>query len=216
MFRARSVPSDAKFQVNEIAGILFFGLRRAARACRAGFAHPANLSRYGYRCLTSFGEHVRRETSRDAAGNAGRMTVRITDQKGVSSVGGSRGVRGSGGTGARFTIDSGGATARMESKAPISILGGLEALIAIQSEDNAREKRRRSVKRGQSMLDLLDELKLALLAGQLPPDFTNRLSVLTRDSADSGDAALDSIMDSIELRAEVELAKLRIAARSRG
>ncbi|WP_284180110.1 flagellar assembly protein FliX [Rhabdaerophilum sp. SD176] len=144
------------------------------------------------------------------------MTIRITDQKGVSGVGGSRGVRGSSGTGARFTIDSGGATARMESKAPISILGGLEALIAIQSEDNTREKRRRSVKRGQSMLDLLDELKLALLAGQLPPDFMNRLSVMVRDSADSGDPTLDSIMDSIELRAEVELAKLRTAARSRG
>ncbi len=143
------------------------------------------------------------------------MTIRIADQKGVSGVGGSRGTRGSSGTGARFTLDPGGASAKMEAKAPISILGGLEALIAIQSGDNTREKRRRSVKRGQSMLDLLDELKLALLAGQLPPDFTNRLSVMVRDAGDSGDPTLDSIMDAIELRAEVELAKIRAAARSR-
>lgn len=131
----------------------------------------------------------------------------------MAGVGGSRGVRGSGGTGARFTLDAGTQTARLEAKAPISILGGLEALIAIQSEDNTREKRRRSVKRGQSMLDVLDELKLALLSGQLTPDLTNRLSMLVRDSSLSGDPALDSIMDSIELRAEVELAKLRAAAR---
>lgn len=144
------------------------------------------------------------------------MTIRIVDQKQVSGVGGSRGVRGSGGAGARFTVDTGSQTARMEAKAPISILGGLEALIAIQSEDNTREKRRRSVKRGQSMLDVLDELKLALLGGSLPADLTNRLSMLARDNGLSGDPTLDSIMDSIELRAEVELAKLRAAAKQRG
>lgn len=136
--------------------------------------------------------------------------MRIVDQKSVGSVGGARGGRGAGtASGARFTLDTGGATAKLESHAPISILGGLEALIAIQSEDNSRERRRRSARRGQSMLDVLDELKLALLSGHLPPDMQLRLSATLREAGASGDPQLDGIIDAIELRAEVELAKLR-------
>lgn len=135
--------------------------------------------------------------------------MRIVDQKSVNSVGSSRGARGSNGTGARFTIDSGAASPKAEAKAPISILGGLEALIAIKSEDNTREKRKRSVKRGQGMLDVLDELKIALLGGRLPPGLQARLSASLAEAGASGDPRLDGILDSIELRAEVELAKLK-------
>lgn len=140
--------------------------------------------------------------------------MRIVDQKSVSSVGAARGSRGGGAaSGARFTLDTGGTMAKLEAHAPISILGGLEALIAIQSEDNTRERRRRSAKRGQSMLDVLDELKLALLTGHLPPDMQARLSATLREAGASGDPQLDGIIDAIELRAEVELAKLRQALR---
>jgi hypothetical protein len=135
--------------------------------------------------------------------------MRIVDQKAVSSVSGSRNARGGASTGARFSLDSAAASPRAEAKAPISIMGGLEALIAIQSEDTTRERRRRSAKRGQSMLDVLDELKLALLAGYLPAGLQARLSLVLREEIPSGDAGLDSIVDAIELRAEVELAKLK-------
>lgn len=143
-----------------------------------------------------------------------RSMMRIVDQKSVGSVGGTRSGRGVGTTsGARFTLDSGTATAKLEAHAPISILGGLEALIAIQSEDTTRERRRRSARRGQSMLDVLDELKLALLTGHLPPDMQARLSATLHEAGVSGDPQLDGIIDAIELRAEVELAKLRQAQR---
>lgn len=138
--------------------------------------------------------------------------MRIVDQKSVNSVGGARGGRGPASAGgARFTLDAGGATAKLEAHAPISILGGLEALIAIKSEDNTRERRRRSVRRGQGILDVLDELKVALLAGRLPPDLQARLSATLREGLPSGDPALDGVIDAIELRAEVELAKLKQA-----
>lgn len=138
--------------------------------------------------------------------------MRIVDQKSVNSVGGARGGRGAGATGgARFTLEQGGAAAKLEAHAPISILGGLEALIAIKSEDNTREKRRRSVRRGQGILDILDELKVSLLAGRLPPDLQARLSSTLREGLPSGDPALDGIIDAIELRAEVEIAKLKQA-----
>lgn len=138
--------------------------------------------------------------------------MRIVDQKSVSSVGTSRGASSAGGaSGARFTLETGATTVRAEAQAPISIMGGLEALIAIKAEDNTRERRRRSAKRGQAMLDVLDELKLALLSGRLPPDLQNRLAISLREAGDSGDPRLDGIIDSIELRAEVELAKLKQA-----
>jgi Class II flagellar assembly regulator len=135
--------------------------------------------------------------------------MRIVDQKAASAVSGSRPARGASGTGARFTLDSAATSTRAEAKAPISIMGGLDVLIAIQSEDTTRERRRRSAKRGQSMLDVLDELKLALLGGHLPAGLQARLSTVLREEMPSGDPNLDSIVDAIELRAEVELAKLR-------
>ena len=138
--------------------------------------------------------------------------MRIVDQKSVSSVGGARGGRNTGAAGgARFTLEQGATAAKLEAHAPISILGGLEALIAIKSEDNNREKRRRSVRRGQGMLDVLDELKISLLAGRLPPDLQSRLSATLREGWPSGDPQLDGIIDAIELRAEVEIAKLKQA-----
>ena len=138
--------------------------------------------------------------------------MRIVEQKSVNSVNGPRGARGSGSaSGARFTLDVGTAATKAEAQAPISIMGGLEALIAIQSDDNTRERKRRSVRRGQGMLDVLDELKLALLSGHLPPDMQNRLSATLHERMPSGDAQLDGLVDAIDLRAEVEIAKLKQA-----
>lgn len=138
--------------------------------------------------------------------------IRVGDQKPVNSVGGSRGARGAGAAGgARFTLDAGGATAKAAPMAPVSILGGLDALIAIKSEDNTRERRRRSARRGQVMLDVLDELKLALLSGRMTPELQARLSAALQGADISGDPRLDGIIDAIELRAEVELAKLKMA-----
>jgi hypothetical protein len=142
--------------------------------------------------------------------------MRIVEQKSVNATGAARGARSTGGTGARFTIDSGAASPKAEAKAPISILGGLEALIAIKSEDNTREKRKRSVRRGQGMLDVLDELKIALLGGYLPPGLPARLSATLIEAGASGDPRLDGIVDAIELRAEVELAKLKKIQRRDG
>lgn len=138
--------------------------------------------------------------------------IRIVEQKSVNSISSARGARGGGSaSGARFSLDQGSATAKAENAAPASILGGLEALIALQSEDTTRERRRRVLRRGQGLLDLLDEVKLALLGGRLPVELQNRLSQAIRDESFSGDPRLDSILESIDLRAAVELAKLRMA-----
>jgi hypothetical protein len=85
----------------------------------------------------------------------------------------------------------------------------IDALIALQGvEEDPAERRKRSVRRGKGALDVLDDLKLGLLSGNLDASTVSRL----RDAAanlksSSGDPGLDAVLSEIELRVEVELAK---------
>ena len=108
-----------------------------------------------------------------------------------------------------FTLPDLGTT--QETRAPLAPkqTANIDALLAMQGiEEELPEKRKRSVTRGRRALDVLDELKLALLSGKLDATMANRL----RDAAaglkqSSGDPGLDSVLSEIELRVEVELAK---------
>ena len=86
---------------------------------------------------------------------------------------------------------------------------GIDALLALQGiEEDPIQRRKRSVQRGKRALDVLDDLKIGLLSGNLDGATVNRL----RDAAanlksSSGDPGLDSVLSEIELRVEVELAK---------
>jgi len=85
----------------------------------------------------------------------------------------------------------------------------IDALLALQGiEEDPAERRKRGVARGRGALDVLDDLKIGLLSGNLTPATISRL----RDAAaalktQSGDPGLDSVLSEIELRVEVELAK---------
>ena len=85
----------------------------------------------------------------------------------------------------------------------------IDALLALQGVDeDPVERRKRSVARGRGALDVLDDLKIGLLVGNLETATVNRL----RDAAaslksSSGDPGLDAVLSEIELRVEVELAK---------
>lgn len=89
---------------------------------------------------------------------------------------------------------------------------GLDALIALQMIEGPLDKRKRGLKRGRAMLDALDDLKIALLTGRMPAAHLQRLLVAVDGrERDSEDERLESILDEIELRARVELAKLESA-----
>ncbi|MEZ5785563.1 MAG: flagellar assembly protein FliX [Xanthobacteraceae bacterium] len=93
--------------------------------------------------------------------------------------------------------------------APAGNVAGIEALIALQGIEDPAERRRRAVTRGRSALDALDELKLALLSGAIDVHILNRLKVAAAALKEStGDPMLDAVLAEIELRAEVELAKM--------
>jgi len=95
----------------------------------------------------------------------------------------------------------------------VRTVGGIEALMALQGVENAEERRRRPVKRGHTALDLLDEIKLALLAGRLGSDTADKLRAAAAGLKDlSGDPRIDQVLAEIDLRVEVELAKVESAA----
>jgi hypothetical protein len=95
--------------------------------------------------------------------------------------------------------------------APVSVrtIGGIDALIALQGQDDPAERRQRAVKRGRVALDALDELKVEVLGGTLGPGTLARMKSATAElRAASGDPGLDDVLAEIELRLEVEIAKI--------
>ena len=91
----------------------------------------------------------------------------------------------------------------------IRTIGGIETLIALQGIEEPGERRRRAVKSGRNALDVLEQLKLAVLAGDVEPSALQRLKAAAAALKESsGDPALDAVLGEITLRVEVEIAKL--------
>ncbi len=94
-------------------------------------------------------------------------------------------------------------------------LGGLDALLAVQGVDpdasgNGRRRANQRLKdRGEDLLDRLDEIRVGLLTGSIPKARLAELARMMRAERETGvDPHLAALLDEIELRAEVELAKL--------
>ena len=89
------------------------------------------------------------------------------------------------------------------------LTGALGAMLAAQEVPDATEGRRRGRQRGEDLLDLLDEIRVGLLLGAIPRDQLHRLTTMLQSARGTvGDPRLDDLLDEIELRAAVELAKL--------
>jgi hypothetical protein len=90
-------------------------------------------------------------------------------------------------------------------------VSSVDALLVVQSMGDAteHEARKRLISRGEDILDQLEEVRHGLLMGEIPREKLVSLAqtVRTRREACS-DPRLGAILDEIELRAEVELAKL--------
>jgi hypothetical protein len=96
---------------------------------------------------------------------------------------------------------------------PVSVgLADLNAVLTLQEAPDATSRnrsRQRAKQRGNLMLDHLEELRLGLLLGTIPLARLETLGQLVRAKRDDiDDPKLLAILDEIELRAAVELAKL--------
>jgi hypothetical protein len=91
-------------------------------------------------------------------------------------------------------------------------VSSLDALLALQEVGGPLERRRRAVRRAGRILDVLDEVKMALLDGGLPPAALERLMAAIREErGGTDDPGLEGLLNEIETRAAVELAKLEMA-----
>ena len=80
-----------------------------------------------------------------------------------------------------FSVDEGDAPKSTQPVASLPIIGGIDALIALQGQDDPAERRRRAVERGRTALNALDELKIEVLGGTLGPSTLLRLKSATAD-----------------------------------
>ena len=105
--------------------------------------------------------------------------------------------------------------AEVSQNAPVTGLNGVsavEAMLLAQSVGDQvvnEERKRRAVKHGENLLDRLEDIRLALLQGSISKSKLIELAQLLRVRREEGlDDKLSALLDEIELRAEVELAKL--------
>lgn len=105
-----------------------------------------------------------------------------------------------------------GAASSTTRAAPLTNLTNIGAFLALQSEDDVSERRRRASKRSNTLLDQLDGIRISILGNGVSREQVAALSNTLREYRDQvDDPGLDAILNDVELRAEVELAKLERA-----
>jgi hypothetical protein len=88
-------------------------------------------------------------------------------------------------------------------------IAALDSILALQDMGDASDGRSKGLAHGEQLLDILDSVRDGLLAGGIPRATLNRLAVaVTRRHDAFSDPKLQDVLDQIELRAHVELAKL--------
>ena len=108
-----------------------------------------------------------------------------------------------------FSLDSAESSKPQGPVPTLRTVGGIDALVALQGLNDPLERRRRAVARGRVALDALDELKIGLLSGAVGQTNIGRLRSIAAELKDrSGETGLDDVLSEIELRVEVEIAKM--------
>ena len=134
--------------------------------------------------------------------------MRITGNKPVTGVQG-RGARKQSASGTeQFTPDLGSEVTQSSQIAGGTAIQGMDALLALQEVDERAERRSKAARHGHSLLDTLESVRADLLAGVVSQDRLEVLASQVANRPNSGDDRIDSVLDEIELRVKVELAKL--------
>jgi hypothetical protein len=118
-----------------------------------------------------------------------------------------RSATGKAGSGPAFVPAGEGGPAQVASAAPVAAMTGLDAILALQTVGDFTESRRKAVKRGSVLLDLLEGIKTDLLIGKTSPERLSAMISQLSAMRERVEPGLDAVLDDIELRVRVELAK---------
>lgn len=89
--------------------------------------------------------------------------------------------------------------------APVPLI---DPLLALQEVADEEQKRRAATERGNRLLERLERLRDGLIIGQIEPGELRRLAdLVAAERSLVADPMLAALLDEIELRAHVELAK---------
>ena len=125
--------------------------------------------------------------------------MKVIGPNGVGPAAGPRQARPSGGPGFRLPSLAGAAgQTPAATVSGVSSVMGVDALLALQDVGGPLERKRRAVGRAGRILDELERLQRAV-----------------RDARDrTDDPKLEAVLEEVEMRAAVELAKLEVASRA--
>jgi hypothetical protein len=92
---------------------------------------------------------------------------------------------------------------------PTMPLAGLDGVLVVQEAADSTAERRRATRHGHGVLDELQALQIGMVEGWVSETGLRRLAgLLDRLRPAALDPELEAVLDEIELRAAVELAKL--------
>lgn len=131
-----------------------------------------------------------------STGRVGSSSVRRAANSGTSSDSG-------------FKVSETAEQARAQVVSGPGPIAAVESILTLQGIDDSTSGRSRGLAHGERLLDMLDEVRDGLLAGGIPRATLNRLATaVSKRQEGFADPKLQGVLDEIELRARVELAKL--------
>lgn len=90
---------------------------------------------------------------------------------------------------------------------PAQAMTGMDSILALQSIEEPLTSKKKAVRRGASLLDMLDEIQADLLLGKVSSDSLDGMVSMLSEMRERSMPGLDRLLDDIELRVRVELAK---------
>lgn len=110
-------------------------------------------------------------------------------------------------SGVAFEIGQGPQAQEARPTASIAAATSLDALLALQAFEDPLHRRRKAARRGSQLVDTLEGLRGDLLVGRMAEGRLNQLMAVLSQARERSEPGLDALLDDIELRARVELAK---------
>jgi len=140
--------------------------------------------------------------------------MKVSSTGGVGSTGASRAKPAGGSPGFSLpSVNAASGAASTASVGGLSGVGSVDALLALQemgAVGGPLERRRRAVRRAEHILDLLGDVHIGMIDGDISHETLDRLTRAIREQRENTeDPNLEGILNEIETRAAVELAKLQ-------